>query len=106
MGQTMTNRSNTASAGLGGPSAVDYRVRGLLDALRRSPSSLDVSIPAGFDRLFCFAESLPLASAEFALVRNWIVGARDLWEQGESRAALYQVKLACKKLQIMIAATC
>ena len=99
MSQTRTNLSKTTSAGLGALTAVEHRARGLLDALRRSPSSLDASIPAGFDRLLGFADSLPLAHAEFAFARTWIVAARDLWEQGEMRAALYQVRLACKKIQ-------
>lgn len=82
------------------PSAGVYHARGLLDALRKSPSSLDASIDAGFNRLLHFAESLPLATVEHAFARNWIVGARDLWERGEPLAALFQVKMACRKLQI------
>ena len=100
MSPKMTTLSTATSADLAGPSAVEFSARGLLDALRKSPSSLDPSIAAGFDRLLRFAESLPLASDEFAFARNWIVAARDLWERDEPRAALYQVKMACKKLQI------
>jgi hypothetical protein len=100
MSQTYTGLSHPTFTALGGPAAVEYRARGLLVALHRAPSSLDRSIPAGFDRLLNFAESLPLASADFPIVRNWINGARVLWKQGESRAALYQLKMACRKLHI------
>lgn len=100
MSQTMSRHSTMTTVRQTGPSTVEFHVRGLLDALRRSPSSLDASIDAGFGRLLRFAESLPLGSDELAFAHNWIVGALDLWVQGEPRAAMYQVKLACRKLQI------
>jgi hypothetical protein len=99
MSHASTQLPDVAFSSFTDPTAVEYRARGLLVALQRSPSSLDTSIPAGFDRLLRFTESLPLARTECAFARNWISGARALWEQGEPRAAIYQLKLTCKKLQ-------
>ena len=99
MSQTYTSLSHPIFIDLGGPAAGEYKARGLLVALHRAPSSLDRSIPAGSDPASPFRQSLPLTSAEFSIVRNWIVGSRVLWEQGESRAA-HQLKMACRKLHI------
>jgi hypothetical protein len=100
MRKTRSDRRNPAFAGPHLPFALPRTASGLLVALRRSPSSLDRSIPPGFDRLLTIAESLPLSSEDLASARHWIVGARTLWEQGETRAALYQVRLACRRLHV------
>ena len=66
----------------------EFRVRPLVDALARRPQCPDPATAAYFDGLLRAAASLPLTAEGFAFARNWVAGARRLWEGGEAGAAL------------------
>ena len=97
MSRTMTDARNAGIYNRGA-AGCEFRVQTLLDALSQRTRCPDMATAAGFDGLLRLAASLPLTTEEFAFARNWITGARRLWEEGEPGAARYQVEMVGKKL--------
>lgn len=45
-------------------------------------------------------EALPISSALYCQAHGWLASAKELMNDGERKAAIYQVRLICRKLAL------
>ena len=90
---------NTAHTSPSGVTRHGFAPENLQDFLKLpvAPDS-QRAIEEQFDLWSKVVDSLPLTLDDYVFARNWVCSAQRLWQQGESKAAAYQLRQVAKRL--------
>jgi hypothetical protein len=82
------------------PSDQEIKPAKLLALLRPTSQPCSAAVTLEFQAMHRLVESLPLTSEEFCFVHNWLTSAQNMWQDGDTNAARYQVAMIVRRLDL------